>query len=308
MRLPAALHPAIGGLGLGIIGAVYLYTTEQNVIPPFFANGYPAIKATLGQGVIQFSVLALLLMFLLKLVATCLTLGSGGSGGIFAPSLMLGASLGGAFGVALSQLGLISQQAVPTYALVGMAAMVAGSIHAPLTAIVMMYEMTRDPNSILPVMFAAVVATSGARLLLRDSIYTLKLRRRGVRVGSVADLTILRRIAVSDIPAKPAPAVHPEDPLQMVIDLAGEIDTVDFVVVGDQEEYLGMVIGKDVRTALLQPEAVSLLAPSSPNWCGRACPRSDPTRRLTPCWTSSLPAKWNPCPSASPTNRAASPV
>ena len=69
------------------------------------------------------------------------------------------------------------------YALVGMAALVAGTTHAPLTAIVMLYEITREPKVILPVMFAAIVATAGARLLLTDSIYTLKLRRRGVTVG-----------------------------------------------------------------------------------------------------------------------------
>jgi CIC family chloride channel protein len=171
----------------------------------------------------------------------------------------MGATLGGAFGMALAHLGLIHGTSVSAYALVGMAAVVAGTTHAPLTAIVMLYEITREPKVILPVMFAAIVATAGARFLLRDSIYTLKLRRRGVRVGTLTDLTILRRITVDDVEHDEAQLVHPEDPLQTLIDTAGQTGAVDFVVVDDQGGYLGMVTGQDVRIALLQPEAVALL-------------------------------------------------
>ena len=108
-------------------------------------------------------------------------------------------------------------------------------------------------------MFAAIVATFGAQVLLRDSIYTLKLRRRGVRVGTLTDLTILRRITVDDVEHQAVQFVHSHEPLQTLIDLAGETDAADFVVVDDQEVYQGMVTAKDIRTALLQPEAVSLL-------------------------------------------------
>ena len=137
--------------------------------------------------------------------------------------------------------------------------MVAGTTHAPLTAIVMLYEITREPKVVLPVMFAAIVAVAGARMLLRDSIYTLKLRRRGVRIGSVTDLTILRRITVDEVEHKTARFVRASDPLQRLIDLASETGAVDFVVVDDNGVYQGMVTGRDVHTALLQPEAVMLL-------------------------------------------------
>jgi CIC family chloride channel protein len=140
-----------------------------------------------------------------------------------------------------------------------MAAVLGGTTHAPLTAIVMLYEMTREPRIILPVMFAVIVSTFGAQLLCRDSIYTLKLRRRGVRFGTLADLTILKRIAASDVMKLAAPVVRREDPLQKLIEIAGETEAVDFVVVDDESVYQGMVMGKDLRTALLQPEAVSLL-------------------------------------------------
>lgn len=260
IRIPEALKPALGAIGLGIVGIAYvLFLHGEEGVPPFFGNGYPAIEAALSDKVLDFTIAGLLVLFALKLLATCFTLGSGGSGGVFAPSLLMGASLGAAFGLLLNKIGLIEESSVSAYALVGMAALVAGTTHAPLTAIVMLYEITREPMVILPVMFAAIVATAGAQLLLRDSIYTLKLRRRGVRVGTVTDLTILRRITVADVTHQTVPTVHPEDPLQRLIDLAAETDATDFVVVDDEDAYQGIVTGRDVRTALLEPEAVSLL-------------------------------------------------
>ncbi len=259
LRVPDAIKPAIGAALLGTCGAIYVTVSHNDAVPKFFGNGYPAINFLLEPSVLTSSVGWLLLLFVLKAMATCFTLGSGGSGGVFAPSLMLGATLGAAFGMTLTWLGWIDSSAVSAYALVGMAALVAGTTHAPLTAIVMLYEITREPKVVLPVMFAAIVATAGAQLMLRDSIYTLKLRRRGVRVGSVTDLTILRRVTVSDVRRIDAEFVHPADPLQSLLDLAGKTEATDFVVVDDNDALLGMVTGRDIRTALLQPEAVSLL-------------------------------------------------
>ncbi|MCP4592398.1 MAG: CBS domain-containing protein, partial [bacterium] len=198
----------------------------------------------------------------LKLLATSLTLGSGGSGGVFAPSLMIGAFLGGAFGLALNRLGLVDDASATAFALVGMAAVTAGTTHAPLTAIVILYELTRDPKVILPIMFAAIVATAGAQLISKDSIYTLKLRRRGIRFGRLADLTILRRITADEVRATPPQFVHPEDPLQKLLQIADETDSLDFVATREDGSYLGLVVAYDIKTALLQPEAVPLLVVS----------------------------------------------
>ncbi len=259
ITFPEALKPGLGAIGLGLSGAIFVWLTSSSTPPEFFGNGYPVIQAALSQDVLTYSIGALVALFFLKILATCLTLGSGGSGGIFAPSLLMGAALGAAFGMGLHRIGIIDEHSVNAYALVGMAALVAGTTHAPLTAIVMLYEITREPKVILPVMFAAIVATAGAQMMLRDSIYTLKLRRRGVRVGSITDLTILRRITVRDVDYQTAQTVHPEDPLQALIDLAGRTDATDFVVIDESGTYQGLVVGADVRTALLQPEAVSLL-------------------------------------------------
>jgi len=259
VRVPHALKPAIGAGLMGATGVVYVLVVAEGGAPPFFGNGYPMIAATIGEKLFDMTVVGLLVLMLLKLVATTLTLGSGGSGGIFAPSLLLGAAVGGAFGLTLQTAGLIHAPSVGAYALVGMAATVAGTTHAPLTAIVMLYEMTREPRVVLPVMFAAMVALAGARLLCQDSIYTLKLRRRGVRVGSLADLTILRRITVADVDRQPVTFVHVDDPLRRLLDIASESDATDFVVVDSDGKYKGLVCAEDIKTTLFEPEAVDLL-------------------------------------------------
>jgi len=171
----------------------------------------------------------------------------------------MGAAVGGSFGMVMHDIGLIPDASVSAFALVGMGAMVAGSTHAPLTAIVMLYEITREPKVILPVMLASIISTFGAQALLRDSIYTLKLRRRGVRIGLITDLTLMRKISVDDIDESPVQFIHADEPLQELIAKAGETGAVDFVVLDHQAAYQGLVTGKDVRVALLEPEAVLLL-------------------------------------------------
>jgi len=259
IRLPGQVKPLLGAILLGLTGVAYCVLTGEYIAPPFYGNGYPVIQQAIGHGLYTLSTSVLLVVCGLKILATCFTLGFGGSGGIFAPSLLMGAAVGGAFGLGLESLGLVDEASVTAYALVGMAALVAGTTHAPLTAIVILYELTRQPLVILPVMFAAIVATIGAQLLTRDSIYTLKLRRRGVRLGTLADLTILKRITVSEVRYQAAPIVELHDPLQKLLDLAAETDAANFVVVGEQGEYQGLVVADDIKTALLQPEAVPLL-------------------------------------------------
>ncbi len=259
IRIPDPLKPALGAALMGVIGIVYVQYTSVGDVPRFFGNGYSTISATMGPELFSMTITGLLLLLLMKLVATALTLGSGGSGGIFAPSLFLGATVGGAFGLALKSLGLVEDQSVGAYALVGMAATVAGTTHAPLTAIVMLYEITRESRVVLPVMFAATVAMACARLLCKDSIYTLKLSRRGVTFGALADITILRRITVADVDKQPVPFVRADEPLRRLLDIASESTATDFVVVDAEGRYTGLVCSEDIKTSLFEPEAVDLL-------------------------------------------------
>jgi CIC family chloride channel protein len=94
---------------------------------------------------------------------------------------------------------------------------------------------------------------------MRDSIYTLTLRRRGVLIGSGADLTILRKITAADIPLVPQAGALPDDPVAKLLEMAETYKIVDFVVVDAEGRYFGMVTGEDIRTALLQREAIPLL-------------------------------------------------
>ncbi|MGB3091949.1 MAG: chloride channel protein, partial [Candidatus Zixiibacteriota bacterium] len=165
LKIRNSLKPALGGLILGIIGLFY---------PQVFGVGYEAINAALHEEAL---IWVLFLLVFMKIAATSLTLGSGGSGGIFAPSLFMGATLGGFFGN-LVHLAFPLITATPgAYALVGMSAMVAGTTHAPITAMLIIFELTGDYRIILPLMLASVVATLVANKLHVDSIYTLKLSR-----------------------------------------------------------------------------------------------------------------------------------
>lgn len=283
--------PVAGALLLGLLGiAIMLIPSMRgdSPVPAFFGNGYDAIRSLLDPltyalndpesagpvanrgvhglgdsgmtGIVPTAMWAILLLCAAKIVATCFTLGSGGSGGVFAPSLFIGASAGAGFGVGLQYLGLLPEGGSPAaYALVGMAAVVAGTTHAPLTAMLMLFEITRDVYVLLPIMLAAVVSTVVAQLFARDSIYSLKLRRKGVRIGVAGDWTILRKMLAGDAPLVPPVTVRPEDPLQQLIRMAESYRVEDFVVVNADGAYAGMVTGQDLRTALIEREALPLL-------------------------------------------------
>jgi CIC family chloride channel protein len=196
---------------------------------------------------------------ILKPIATCLTIGSGGAGGFFAPSLLLGAAVGGAFGTIVKGLGWAPAANPAHYAVVGMAAMVAIVLHAPLTAILIVYEITQSYEIIVPLMFAAVIATIVGRLISPESMYTTQLARLGVRVGAMSDLTILRRLTVEDVTLGKPVVVHPQESAQRLLDLSEEHSVTDFVVTDDRDHYVGMVTASDLRAALVYREAIPLL-------------------------------------------------
>src|SRR5690606_19052741 len=163
--------------------------------------------------------------------ATALTLSSGGSGGVIAPSLFVGAVSGGFLGTFLQLTGWFSELEPNVYALIGMSGVLAAVVHAPLAAILILFEATREHDVVLPAMLCAFIATSTAQLLFRDSIYTLGLRQRGVSVGASADLSLLRRMNVEQVLLEPATFVRIGDPFQKVVDLIHKTNDTDFVVV-----------------------------------------------------------------------------
>jgi CIC family chloride channel protein len=185
-RFPEYLKPAVGGL---IIGGLLVY------FPQVGGVGYEAIEGAL-HGELALGLLAFLAV--LKIVATSLTIGSGGSGGVFAPSLFIGAMLGGAFGTVVH--GWLPEIASTSgaYAMVGMAAVFAGASRAPITAVIILFEMTDDYRIILPLMLATGVSTLLADHLFKESIYTLKLTRRGVRLERGRDIDVMQGVLVGE--------------------------------------------------------------------------------------------------------------
>lgn len=272
-RLHPVFKPVVGAALLGLLGVGYLALSHQlgqgRALPPFFGNGYSTITklldpltygpATAGSAVHVTLAIAVALL-VCKLAATCLTLGSGGSGGVFAPSLFMGATTGAVLGGVLERIGLLPSGASPAeYALVGMAALVAGTTHAPLTAILIVFEITRDPYVLLPLMLASIVSVVVAQLVFPDSIYMLKLRRRGVLTGTAADLSVLRRLIARETELAPHVEVHVDDPVSKLLDLHRRHRAFDFVVVNKDGSYMGMVSGYDLRTALVDREVMPLL-------------------------------------------------
>lgn len=282
-KLHPIAKPAVGGAMLGIIGVLFIYLTgsyhgSQAAFPAFFGNGYETIRDLIspqfyGKDAVShveglravFWVTAALCVF--KAVGTVCTLGSGGSGGVFAPSLFMGATAGAAFGVLLGKIGLLGNSTPASYALVGMAAVVAGTTFAPMTAILILFELTREPYVLLPIMIAATIATAVAQVLMRDSIYTAKLRQAGVMIGSGRDLSVLRRVPLSSVKITPLPRepIFASDPLSKLITLHAHHNVPDFVIVERSQNetsphtYMGMVTGADIRTALIDREAIPLL-------------------------------------------------
>jgi len=185
-KVPRLALPALGGLAVGAIGIA---------MPEVLGIGYDTISRTF-QG--EFPLGILCGLFFVKIAVTSFTLGSGGSGGIFAPSLVLGSVLGAGFGVVVHRIMPGATAPPGVYAVVGMAALVAGTTHAPMAAILILFEMTRDFHIILPLMIACIISTTVARGLLHESIYTLKLARRGVRLRGGRDEAVLQSLTVRE--------------------------------------------------------------------------------------------------------------
>jgi CIC family chloride channel protein len=166
------------------------------LFPQVLGSGLEFIGESIASGGTEFWLV--LALGGLKILATSFTLGSGNSGGVFAPALFTGAMLGEAFGEMAHRL-LPGLTAVPgAYALVGMAALFAAAAHAPITAVLIVFEMSGDYRLILPLMFATVVSTLLSEHLQRESIYTLKLARRGIHLERGHDIDVMQGITVGE--------------------------------------------------------------------------------------------------------------
>jgi len=186
IRIPEYLKAVGGGMILGLMALLF---------PHILGVGYPAIDLALLE---KLSLAVMLLLVAFKILATSITIGSGGSGGIFAPSLFLGSMAGGVFGSVAHTLFPGITASVGAYSIVGMAGVVSGTTHGPLSAILILFEMTGNYRIILPLMIACIISSVASGQLLKDSIYTLKLARRGVNIKAGKEVNILKSMRVKE--------------------------------------------------------------------------------------------------------------
>jgi chloride channel protein, CIC family len=227
---PAVLQPILGGLAVGLL--VWL---SGGILVGY---GHLAVRVEVFGGMALY---ALALLVLGKIAVTSLTLGFGGTGGVFTPSLYIGAATGGAFGVALTRLFPGLHLHPEAYALVGMGAMVAAATAAPITAILIVFEMTNDYAIVVPLMVAAVIAQLVARWLEPDSLYSGWLRRRGEHLVHGSDRDILAGLSVGEA-LDPNPTIIPESAtVDQLLEHLGRSDLTEFPVVDGDRQLLGVI-------------------------------------------------------------------
>ncbi len=246
-RVPFWGKAAAGGVLLGGLGLVF---------PHVLGNGYPSINLMLLEDLTWGIALVLILW---KAVATAVTLGAGGSGGIFAPSLFLGAMTGGVIGTVVHTLMPGLSASPGAYALVGMAGVVGATTHAPLTAILMIFEMTNNYRIILPVMLTTILATLFSMVIRKESIYTLKLLRRGVDIFRGQDINVLRSLNVSSTMRRTVEKVEEVTTLRELMSLMSKSSHSVFFIVDADERLSGYVTLNDLRRMIQETDVLSEL-------------------------------------------------
>lgn len=248
LPLPTYLHPAVGGALTGII-ALFL--------PQVYGVGYFVIEQALN-GELGLSIM--LVLVAAKILATNFTLGSGESGGIFAPSLFLGAMTGGVFG-SLVKWALPALSIRPeSYALVGMGTVIAGAAHAPLTAIILLFEMTRDYKVILPLMFACIISSSLSQMLQEDDIYLFKLVKRGLDIKAGKETNLLAKIPVREAMKTDVISVDQSASLQQLREVFEKTHHTHYPVIdGESDEVVGMINYMNYWDFLEANETTSLI-------------------------------------------------
>ena len=234
-RISRWIKPVIAGLAVGIVGFF---------LPHIFGIGYAPTEDILNGK--SFSVLLLLFLVFAKLALTPICIGSGFYGGVFTPSLFSGAALGGAYGLVIQQFFPFLNISPSAFAMVGMAAVLAGTIHAPITSFILLFEMTHDYRIILPLMFAVNASLFLSWHLQKDSVYTLGLTRRGIRLKQGRDIDILDTITVGEVMVTDVVALQESDSLEAATDLFIRTRNSCLPVVNKTDELIGILTAQDI--------------------------------------------------------------
>ncbi|MBT8351946.1 MAG: chloride channel protein, partial [Deltaproteobacteria bacterium] len=238
LKFPEYLKAVIGGAILGVISLVF---------PQVLGVGYGAIDMSLGQ---SYAWWLLLVLVICKILDTSITIGSGGSGGIFAPSLFMGAMAGGFFGTVAHHLFPSVTASPGAYSIVGMGAVVSATTHGPLTALLMLFEMTGDYKIILPLMITCIISSIVARQLLKESIYSLKLLRRGINLEEGKEINVLKSIKVSEVMNTEVETITEALGLEKLAEIISKSKYNSFPVVGVGNKLTGILSFFDYNEAI----------------------------------------------------------
>lgn len=236
---PPALVPIIGGL---VTGAIVVASGGLLV-----GDGHLAIPPEVFGGIAWY---ALLLLALAKIVTTSVTLGFGGSGGVFTPTLFIGAALGGGMGRVLASVIPSITIHPERWAMVGMAGLVAGAARAPLTAMFMVFELTDDYTIVPPLMLVTVLALYVSRRFAPHGLYDGWLERRGEHIAHGADRRLLERMRTADTMVHDAPTVDVSDSLATITSAVARARQSSIPVLEDGR-LAGLIAYEDIRDVLL---------------------------------------------------------
>jgi chloride channel protein, CIC family len=239
---------ALGGLGVGVVALVFPQVLGDGSHLPDIDGRSDPIQAMLdgamGTGWSGAAFLAALA--LAKVAATGISKSSGAAVGIFAPALFVGAAIGSAFGIAAGEL-LPTEVSPASFALVGMAAVFAATARAPLTAILIVFELTGSYELVLPLMVAVGIAIAVEEVRGSDSIYVKELRERGVLYGTTEDLDVLQVVTVGEVMTRDHPTVHEDQTIEEVRQHFTSAGSDGFAVVDDDQRLVGMVTRSDLE-------------------------------------------------------------
>jgi CIC family chloride channel protein len=245
LPLPNWLKPALGMLLVGAIGVWW---------PHVFGNGFETVNLTLHE---QIPIMMLLSLVPIKMIASSLTFGSGGAGGLFTPSLMVGALLGGSFGYGVHLLFPNVTAEHGAYALVGMGGVLAGMTHAPLTAIMMIFEQTNNYQIVLPLMFVCIISHFTTRLFKGRSLDEESLQRGGIVLPTGVEAGVMQSVRVEDIMHDDVSAISHSVPFPMVVEQFLKEPYSNLYVANSAGKFLGAIRLHSMKNMLHQAESLS---------------------------------------------------
>ena len=263
------LKPAVGGLVVGVLGVALFAAFGQYHV---YGTGYATVTAILASDTAVMTLGLLAVLAVAKPVATAVTIGSGGGGGVFSAGLFAGAAYGGAFGLLMDAALPWADLDPASYALVGMAAFYAATARATLTAIVILAELTNEYTVLLPTMLCAVTADAVSIALSRDSIYTVRLAKSGIlydhdRVASPLDFLQVKDVMSTAVDTLPA-TMRVEEAYRTVL----ELGHTGYPVTDADGKLAGIVTRRDLGRHMAEGKGAEPLAAVVPGLCITAYP------------------------------------